>query len=154
MFSKVESAIVSLLREKGINASVWSGEKEELFRLPRALPAVRLVLEKATFQPASSHAYKVTMHYALLLFFRSLTGTSQGAYSLLEDILQTLVHKTHFNLVPEEINLLYSDAGEYCYNLSVTCQYLFVLPAEPEPLVKRITTFEGEELVSDVQSNK
>jgi len=154
MFKEVETALIEVLKNAGINAQSWSGDKTELFRLPRTLPSVRLVLEKASFKPSSIFTYEVTLTYTFLVFFRSLRDDGTGAYSIIETILNLLTSEDIYSFTPSELKLLYHENGEFCYALAGNCSYLYVPPDEEEPLVQRITTYEGKDgkaqLVSDV----
>jgi len=153
MFKEVETAIVETLKNAGINAQTWSGDKTELFRLPRTLPAVRVLLEKAKFKPDSSWTYEVSLIYTFLVFFRSLRDDATGAYSIIEKVLNLLVNELDYDFTPTELKLFYHENGEFCYALSGECKYLYVPPAEEEVLVKRITTTEGDKVISDVFSD-
>ncbi len=153
MLKEVETAIVEALKNAGINAQSWSGDKTELFKLPRSLPAVRVVLEKAKFNPNSFWSYEVSLIYTFLVFFRSLKDDASGAYSIIEKILNLLVNNLDYDFTPTELKLFYHENGEFCYALSGECKYLYVPPAEEEVLVKRITTVEGDKVVSDVFSD-
>jgi len=141
MLLELEDGIISLLREARLNAHPWSGRPEELFEKPKYVPVIRTVIEKVDFTPSSvSKAFELKGMVAILLFFRSLRDEGQGAYPIIKKIINTLTGKTAngFLLTPKDITLLYHESGEFAYKLTFEATGRYVVPAEEEPLVKRI----------------
>jgi len=141
MLLELEDGILSLLRSAGLNAHPWSGKPEELFEKPKYVPTIRTVIEKVDFAPLNiAYGFELKGLVAIVLFFRNLRDEGQGAYYIIRKIINTLTGKTAngFLLSPKDITLLYHESGEFAYKLSFEAQGRYVVPAEEEPLVKRI----------------
>ena len=156
MLLEIEEALLRELSTNGIKAEGWSGKPEDLFTKPKTYPAIRLVIEGADFQEMHApYAYMAQISLSFLVFFRSLREQGHGAYPLLENLIRAISGKTFagFDIRAKGITLLYSDAGEFAYQLRCTGYGRFVVDhQDTEPLVRRITTYHGEELETDVKS--
>lgn len=158
MLLEIEQAIIERLGQKGISAEAWSGKPDELFYKPKVMPAVRFVLEGIDF-----HEMQFPGHYgavltgSCLVFFRSLRDKGQGAYEVIETILNAIsgYEAWGFDLRVKTVKLLYHEAGEFCYQIQFAGYGKYIVPYEEEvTLTRRITTYEGEELSSDVSKEE
>ena len=156
MLVELENTILSHLAEKGLPAQGWSGKPEDLFTKPKTYPAIRLVIEGVDFEEMHSpFAYKAKVNLSFLVFFRSLREQGQGAYPLIETLIRNISAHTFqgFDMRVQNISLLYHEAGDFCYQIKFTGYGRFVIDfIEDEELVRRITTYEGETLETDVIS--
>lgn len=156
MLIELENAIIERLTQKGIQALSWSGKPEELFMKPKTYPAVRVIIESAEFEEMHfSRVYGTKVTVSLLVFFRSLRDTGQGAYHIIQEVAKALTGSevAGYDLRIKDISLMYHEAAEFCYQVRFTGYGKYVVELdEGEKLVKRITTYEYDEIVSDVYS--
>ncbi|MEJ5227183.1 hypothetical protein [Thermodesulfovibrio sp.] len=156
MLLELENAIIERLGSKGILTHGWSGKPDELFMKPKSFPAVRVVLESADFEEMHfSKVYGAKVRLSLLVFFRSLRDRGSGAYELIEKAIKAITGVTlsGFDLRLQGLSLMYHESGEFCYQVKFTGYGKYVVELdEIEPLVKRITTYEDDEIISDVYS--
>jgi len=149
MLTELDAQIGNALQSLGLPILSKVDKPAELFTKPKITPCVWYIIEKAKFERIASFAFSVDFDVSVFLFYRSLREKGQGAYELLERILTALSLKTQFNLVPQAIELYYHESGEFAFLLSFKANARFIVPQE-EPLTKRITVYDGEELVSEV----
>ncbi len=154
MLLEIEDAIINRLSEKGIQAYGWSGKPDELFLKPKLLPAVRVVIEKVDFKEMYyvGH-YGCIVQIFVLVFWRSLRDVGQGAYEIIERVINALSgYKAFgFDLIVKSLNLLYHEAGEFCYQIQFVGYGKYIVAEDvSEVLTTRIKTYEGEELISEV----
>ncbi|MDI6865762.1 hypothetical protein [Thermodesulfovibrio yellowstonii] len=156
MLLELENAIIERLSSLGILAHAWSGKPEELFMKPKSFPAVRVVLESADFEEMHfSKVYGARLRLSLLVFFRSLRDKGSGAYEIIEKAIRAITGAilAGFDLRLQGLSLMYHDSGEFCYHVRFIGYGKYVVELdEVEPLVKRITTYEDDEIISDVYS--
>jgi hypothetical protein len=156
MLLEIEEALLRELSTNNIKAEGWSGKPEDLFTKPRTYPAIRLVIEGANLEEMHApYAYIAQVNLSFLVFFRSLREQGQGAYPFIENLIRVISGKTFagFDIRAKGITLLYSEAGEFAYELKCIGYGRFVVDYEDrEPLVRRITTYQGQELETDVKS--
>jgi hypothetical protein len=156
MLLELENSIIERLNERGIPASGWSGKPEELFLKPKSFPAVRIIIESVDFEEMHfSNTYSAMVRFSLLVFFRSLRDKGQGAYGIIEDSIKALTGYTAsgYDLRLQNISLMFHEAGEFCYQVRFTGYGKYAVELdEAEPLIKRITTYEDDEIISDVYS--
>lgn len=156
MLLDIETAIIERLQSKGIPASGWSGKPEELFMKPKSFPAIRIVIESVDFEEKFfSNNYNAEVKLSLLVFFRSLKDKGQGAYEIIENVTKALAGYTAsgFDLRIQSISLMYHESGEFCYQVRFNGYGKYIIEIEEtEPLVKSITTYEDDKLISDVYS--
>ena len=138
MFNALENQILQALEQNGIKAQAWSGKPEELFDKPRYTPAVRVLIENASFEPISSYSFYVDYSFSVLLFFKSLREEGQGAYPLITSIINTLVKQTQYNAMPVKIELLAHESGDFVYRISFKANGRYVVPQQEEPLTTLI----------------
>jgi len=150
MLTELDAQIGNALQSLGLPVLSKVDKPTELFIKPKTTPCVWYIIEKAKFDPLASFAFSVDFEVSVFLFYRSLREKGQGAYELLEKILSALSLKTQFNLVPQGIELYYHESGEFAFFLSFKGNGRFIVPQEEEPLTKRITVYNDEELVSEV----
>lgn len=155
MLQQLENSVLQLLQENDIDALAWSGKPEELFLIPKKLPAVRYILESVDFkEQLSLNHYIANAKFSLLVFFRSLKEKGQGAYSLIENIINSLCTSlpSGFTLSLLGIDLLYHQSAEFCYQIKFNANGKYIISITEEELVRRITTYNGEDIISDVFS--
>jgi len=138
MFNALENQILEALGKAGIKAQAWSGKPEELFDKPRYTPAVKVLIENASFEPISSYSFYVDYSFSVLLFFKSLREEGQGAYPLITNIINTLVKQTQYNAMPVKIELLAHESGDFIYRISFKANGRYVVPEAEEPLTTQI----------------
>jgi hypothetical protein len=152
---EIETAIVERLQSKGIPAEGWSGKPDELFYKPKTIPAVRVVIEGVDFVEMTFPGhYGAVLTGSCLVFFRSLKDKGQGAYYIIEEILKSIAgyEAWGFDIRLKGIRLMYQEAGEFCYQIQFIGYGKYIAyEVEPEILTTRITTYEGEELSTDVR---
>jgi len=151
MLTELETQIIEAIESVNIKAFPFSDKPEQLFSTPKLTPSARVVIEKLNFTPISSHAFIVVADFSVFVFFRSLQGKVQNAYTLVENTLRALVNKTQFNLEPQEIELFYNESGEFAWRISCKAELRYVVPTEEEPLTRRIT-YENDEGIMEVSS--
>jgi hypothetical protein len=78
----------------------------------------------------------------VILFFKSLRDEGQGAYPLLTKIVNSLVKQTQFNVIPNKIELLAHESGDFVYRISFKADGRYVIPTTEEPLTTQIKTEE------------
>ncbi len=139
MILELEAQIIQAIETIGIKAFPFSDKPQELFTVPKITPSARVVIEKLDFTAISSHSFIVDADFSVFVFFRSLQGKVQNAYELIENVLRALVNKTQFNIEPRQIELFYHESGEFAWRLSCKAELRYVVPAEEEPLTRRIT---------------
>lgn len=155
MLQQLEDSILQILQDNHIDTLAWSGKAEELFLIPKKLPAVRYILENVDFkEQLSLNHYTVNARFSLLVFFRSLKEKGQGAYSLVENIINTLCTTLPFgfSLSLISIDLLYHQSSEFCYQIKFNANGKYLISIPEEELVRRITTYQDDEVISDVFS--
>lgn len=156
MLIELEQSILEHLNTYGIQAQSWSGKPEDLFMKPKIYPAVRLIIEGVDFtEKHSPYVYDAKVNLSLLIFFRSLREKGQGAYPLIETLLNLLCGNVFngFDIRVQNLTLLYHEAGDFCYQVKLAGYGKFIVDyREEEQLVRRITTYEGETLETDVKS--
>jgi hypothetical protein len=156
MLLELERSILEYLTTYGIQVQSWSGKSEDLFLKPKTYPAVRVIIESVNFtEKHSPTIYDTKVDLSFLIFFRSLREKGQGAYTLIENILNLLCGKTFsgFDLRVQNLSLLYQEAGDFCYQLKFAGYGKFTVDyTEEEPITRRITTYEGENQESDIFS--
>jgi len=133
MFDVLENQILQALETNGIKAQAWSGKPEELFDKPRYTPAVKVIIENASFEPISSYSFYVDYSFSVILFFKSLREKGQGAYPLLTSIINTLVKQTQYNALPTRIELLAHESGDFVYRINFKANGRYVVPHQEEP---------------------
>jgi hypothetical protein len=138
MFNALEDQILEALEKAGLKAQAWSGKPEELFDKPRYTPAVKIIIENASFEAISSFSFLVDYSFSVLLFFKSLREQSQGAYPLIISIINTLVKQTQYNAIPIKIELLAHESGDFVYRISFKANGRYVVPSIEEPLTTQI----------------
>lgn len=145
MLLELENGVVSLLQSAGLPANPWSGKPEDLFERPKYVPTIRTVIEKVDLEKTTGYSFNLKAHVAIVLFFRSLRDEGKGAYPIIKTIIDTITNKTAngFFLTPKDITLLYHESGEFAYKLTFTAEGKYIVPQEPEPLVKEITIEEA-----------
>ncbi len=141
MLLELEDGVVSLLKNTGLPVVPWSGKPEDLFERPKYVPTIRTVIERVDLEKTAGYGFNLKAQVAIVLFFRSLRDESKGAYPIIKTIIDTLTNKTAngFILTPKDITLLYHESGEFAYKLTFTAEGKYVVPEQPEPLVKKIT---------------
>lgn len=156
MLLELENAIIERLTSKGIQAQSWSGKPDELFMKPKSFPAVRVVFEAADFEEMHfSKVYGARLRLSLLVFFRSLRDKGSGAYEIIEKAIKAITGQTlsGFDLRLQGLSLMYHESGEFCFQVRFVGYGKYVVDLDDvEPLVKRITTYEDDEIISDVYS--
>jgi len=155
MLIEFETAIINRLKEKGItNIQAWSGRPEELFMKPRTYPAARLIIERLLFEEMQSpYTYGTSITGSVILFFQSLKDIGQGAYPILERIINSLsgFDAAGYELRIRRVELLFHEGIDFAYQIQIEGLGRYVVPFEEyEPLTTKITTYEGEELTSEV----
>jgi hypothetical protein len=154
MLLEIEQAIIERLRGKGIPAEGWSGKPDELFYKPKTMPAVRVVLEGVDFAEMTFQGhYGAVVTGSCLVFFRSLRDKGQGAYYIIEVILQSIAdyEAWGFDIRVKSIKLMYQEAGEFCYQIQFVGHGKYIACEEElETLTTKITTYEGEEFSTEV----
>jgi hypothetical protein len=155
MLIEFEDAIVSRLKAKGINnTQAWSGKPEELFMKPRTYPAARLIIERLIFEELQSpYAYATGITGSIILFFQSLKDMAQGAYPVLENIINALSGyiAVGYILRVKKVELLFHEGVDFAYQVEFEGLGRYVVPyEEEEPLTTRIRTYEGENLSTEV----
>jgi hypothetical protein len=138
MFNPLEDQILEALEKAGIKAQPWSGKPEELLDKPRYTPAVKIIIENASFEQISSYSFLVDYSFSILLFFKSLREEGQGAYPLLTKIVNAIVKQTQYNAMPTKIELLAHESGDFVYRLSFKANGRYVVPSIEEPLTTQI----------------
>ncbi|WP_028844727.1 hypothetical protein [Thermodesulfovibrio thiophilus] len=154
MLIEIEQAIINRLKQKGIPAEAWSGKPDELFYRPKAFPTARLVIDAMDFQEMhyTGH-YGVVLAGSCLVFFRSLKEKGQGAYEVIENILNAITgfEAWGFDLRIKSVKLMYHESAEFCYQIQFTGYGKYIVSLEDsEILAIRIKTYEGEALSSEV----
>jgi hypothetical protein len=134
MFDVLENQILQALEQSGIKAQAWSGKPEELFDKPRYTPAVKVLIENASFEPISSYSFIVDYSFSVILFFKSLREEGQGAYPLITKLINALAKQTQYNALPTKIELLAHESGDFVYRLSFKANGRYVVPDTEEPL--------------------
>jgi len=155
MLIEFENSIVNRLKAKGIsNTQAWSGRPEELFMKPRTYPAARLIIERLNFEELHSpYAYVTSITGSIILFFQSLKDMAQGAYPVLENIINALSGyiAVGYELRVKKVELLFHEAVDFAYQVEFEGLGRYVVPyEEEEPLITRIRTYEGETLSTEV----
>lgn len=155
MLLEIEQAILNRLQHKGIAAEPWTGKADELFYKPKTFPAVRLVLEGIDFQEMHyvGH-YGAILTGSCLVFFRSLRDYGQGAYEIIETVMTALTgfEAWGFDIRIKSVKLMYHESAEFCYQIQFTGYGKYIVsPEEPEILVTRIRTYEGDGLTTEVK---
>jgi hypothetical protein len=143
MFDVLENQILQALEQNGIKAQAWSGKPEELFDKPRYTPAVKIIIENASFEPISSYSFYVDYSFSVILFFKSLREEGQGAYPLITSIINTLVKQTQYNAIPTKIELLAHESGDFVYRISFKANGRYVVPEQDEVLTTLINMEEA-----------
>jgi len=156
MLIEFEEAILQRLKEKGLtNVQGWSGKAEELFMKPKTYPAVRYVFEGLDLQETlAPNIYNSIIRGSLIVFFQSLKEKGQGAYPILENILNALMWQELNGYMVEikKIELLFHESIDFAYQVRLEAYGKYIVPfEEKEILTTRITTYEGEELSTDVK---
>jgi hypothetical protein len=139
MFDVLENQIITALEQNGIKAQAWSGKPEELFDKPRYTPAVKIIIENASFEPISSYSFYVDYSFSVILFFKSLREEGQGAYPLITSIINTLVKQTQYDAMPIRVELLAHESGDFVYRISFKANGRYVVPQQEEPLTTLIS---------------
>jgi len=155
MLIEFEDAIVSRLKAKGIsNTQAWSGRPEELFIKPKTYPAARLIIERLIFEELQSpYAYATGITGSIILFFKSLKDMAQGAYPVLENIINALSGyiAEGYVLRVKKVELLFHEGVDFAYQVEFEGLGRYVVPyEEEEPLTSRIRTYEGGKLITEV----
>jgi hypothetical protein len=155
MLIEFEDAIVNRLKAKGIsNTQAWSGRPEELFMKPRTYPAARLIIERLIFEEFQSpYTYATGITGSIILFFQSLKDMAQGAYPVLENIINALSGyiAEGYVLRVKKVELLFHEGVDFAYQVEFEGLGRYVVPyEEEEPLTSRIRTYEGENLSTEV----
>jgi hypothetical protein len=138
MFDVLENQILQVLERNGIKAQAWSGKPEELLDKPRYTPAVKIIIENASFEPISSYSFLVDYSFSILLFFKSLREEGNGAYPLITKIINALVKQTQYNAMPVKIDLLAHESGDFIYRIGFKANGRYVVPDTEEPLTTLI----------------
>jgi hypothetical protein len=142
MFDVLENQIIAVLDQSGIKAQAWSGKPEELFDRPKYTPSVKVLIENANFEAISPFSFYTEYSFSVILFFKSLRDEGQGAYPLLTKIVNSLVKQTQFNVIPNKIELLAHESGDFVYRISFKADGRYVIPTTEEPLTTQIKTEE------------
>lgn len=156
MLEELEESVLQILQQEDINVLAWSGKAEDLSYVPKRLPAIRYILEKVDFaEKQSLNHYEAFAEFSLLVFFRSLKEKGQGAYYIIEDIINKLCTKipNGFSLSLLNINLLQHQSSEFCWQIKFKAMGKYIITVPEEELVKRITLYENDELISDLISS-
>jgi len=153
MLVDFETAILNRLTEKGIpNVQGWSGKPDELFIKPKTFPAARYVFEGLDFISIGAFSYTTVIKCSIILFFHTFKDKGQGAYPLIETILNALsgFYADGFYLEPKKIELLFHESIDFAYQIQFEAVGKYVVEDEPESLTTKITTYESQELSTEV----
>mgnify|MGYP001088375571 CR=1 FL=1 len=155
MLIEFESALIERLKAKVIpNVQGWSGKPEELFLKPKTYPALRVLIEGVELgELHSPYAYVSLVKGSIILFFATIKDKAQGAYSIIEKIINALsgFDAVGYEIRIKKIELLYHENTDFAYTISYEGLGRYVVPyEEDEVLTKKIKLYEGEELISEV----